>query len=228
LIRLLDHIECKYLSVEGISNFISLISNEPMSSLVWSSLCRRLELPVSVPPDPRGPRLIDLDLDRDRPFEGVFAYLGRQCGKNPQDAGLIAISADDVASGYKDYDLLSEGRLFASGGTAVDHYVKIDLKEIGLVPSGYSVKTHGSPANGINFVRSWRFEGSNDDSEWEVLDNHTNSDELMGNNKEVSFMISTTTQFRFLRFIMTGVNSSGYGHLFLQRLEIFGHLQSIP
>jgi hypothetical protein len=110
----------------------------------------------------------------------------------------------------------------------VGHYVKIDLTNLRLIPSGYSVKTHGDGWNtGKHFVRSWQFEGSNDDSKWEVLDSHSDSEELMGHEKEVSFVLFTTTQFRFLRFMMTAVNSSATNHLILQRLDIFGLLESI-
>jgi hypothetical protein len=59
-----------------------------------------------------------------------------------------------------------------------------------------------------------------------VLDSHTDSEEMIGHNEEVSFTISSYSEFRFLRFIMTGMNSSGGRELILQRLEIFGLLKS--
>jgi hypothetical protein len=227
LIGLLDYIECKYLSVEGISTFVSMLSKESISSSVWSSLCRRLEIPVSVPNvNPRA-RDHSFTLDRNRPFDGVFAHLSRQCGENPHNAGLVAISANDRCSSFVCHDLVSEGKQWRSESADVDHYVKIDLKDLRLTPSAYSVKTHGSLWTGRLFVRSWRFEGSNDDSRWEVLDSHANSDELMGDDRENSFAISTTTRFRFLRFIQAGVNSSNSRFFCLQRLEAFGLLQSI-
>jgi hypothetical protein len=227
LIGLLDHIECKYLSVEAMSTFLSLVSRESVGSSVWSSICSRLQLPISIPNDNPRVRGLSIPLNRDRPFDGVFAYLWRQCGENPHTAGLIEISVNDEYPNrqYKCYDLLSEGKWWASNNGAVDHYVKIDLKDRRLVPSGYSVKTHGNAFSSGQFVRSWRFEGSNDDSKWEVLDSHTDSGELMGNDKEVSFAISEARAFRFLRLIQTRVNSSGGRYLALQRLELFGQLQ---
>jgi hypothetical protein len=225
LIGLLDYIESQYLSVEGISSYVSLISRESMSSSVWSSLCSRLQLPVSVPNG--NPRIRGhlISLDRNRPFDGVFARLWRQCGKNPHDAGLIAISANNECPSVNCSDLLSGERCWYSSSANVDHYVKIDLKDLRLIPSGYSVNTHAIGETSAYFVRSWHFEGSNDDSKWEVLDSHTDAEELMGNNREVSFAISTTEEFRFLRFIMCGVNSSGTHELVLRRLETFGLLR---
>jgi hypothetical protein len=233
LIGLLDYIECKYLSVEAMSTFVSLISYESMSPSVWGSICSRLRLPVSVSnvnPRQHGDSIL---LDRSRPFDGVFAHLWRKCGKNPDSAGLLAISANDQTSNCKFplHELIAdsskEGQWWGTNGSAVDHYVKIDLKDMVLAPSGYSVKTHNKAWAESYFLRSWRFEGSNDDSTWEVLDSHKDSEQLMGNDKEISFTISMTTEFRFLRLIMIGVNSSNSRQLSLQRLEVFGRLRRI-
>jgi hypothetical protein len=234
LIGLLDYIECKYLSVEAMSTFVSLISHESMSTSVWSSICSRLQLPVSAsnlnPREHAG----SIRLNRSQPFDGVFAHLWRQCGKNPHSTGLIAISANEESANcaFPVYELITnsskERKWWGSNNSPVDHYVKIDWKNMVLAPSGYSVKAHNTSwSAGGHFVRSWRFEGSNDVSAWEVLDSHTNSEELMRNDTEASFGISTTAQFRFLRFVMTGVNSSNTHQLSLQRLEVFGVLKRI-
>jgi hypothetical protein len=107
--------------------------------------------------------------------------------------------------------------------------VKIDLKDLRLVPSWYSVKAHGAAfVQGSHFVPPWRFDGSDDGSKWEVLDSHTDSGELMGNDKEASFAISAVRTFRFLPFIQTGANSFRSRYFCLQRLEIFGQLQRNP
>jgi hypothetical protein len=230
LIRLLDYIRCEYLSSEAMSRYISLISIESMSLSVWESLCCRLQLPVSLSPEQPHFNSQFIPLDRSRPFDGIFAHLSRQCGKNPHRAGLIAISANDELPNCPCHDLISPqlngGTSWTTNCGTFDHYVKIDLKDMLLVPSGYSVKTYSRTQCGKNCaVRSWRFEGSNtNDSRWEVLDRHRDSDLMMEHGKEVSFAISTTTKFRFLRFIQTGTNSSGDGQLCLQRLEVFGLL----
>jgi hypothetical protein len=85
---LLDYIECEYLSSDSISRFISLISIENLSSGIWSSICRRLELPVSLLiPNPRlkTPPDLYLRLDESHPFEGVFfSSLGEMWSKSTQ------------------------------------------------------------------------------------------------------------------------------------------------
>jgi hypothetical protein len=84
-------------------------------------------------------------------------------------AHLIQMSANDETPNrlYKYYDLLSEEKWWAPTNAGVDHYVRIDLEDLRLLPSGYSVKVHGSArGKGSYFVRSWCFDGSNDDSKW--------------------------------------------------------------
>jgi hypothetical protein len=73
-------------------------------------------------------------------------------------------------------------------------------------------------------LKSWRFEGSNDDSKWELLHSQTNSTALTGNDKEASFEFSSSSTFRFLRFVMVGQNSNGHYQHSLQGLEVFGRL----
>jgi hypothetical protein len=72
LIGLLDYIESKYLSVRAMSDFVSLISPELMSSSVWSSICSRLQLPISV--RHRNPRMRrhSRHLDRNRPSDDAL------------------------------------------------------------------------------------------------------------------------------------------------------------
>jgi hypothetical protein len=145
---------------------------------------------------------------------------------------LIEISANDVQghSTLRCHDLISSesksGKCWGTNGTAIDHFVKIDFRNFRLCPSAYSVKTHSPSWSTGFFLQSWHFEGSNDDLEWEVLDNHTTCDDLKGNDRVVSFGLSThsSTTFRFLRFIMIGTNSGNSRQLSLQQLEVFGHL----
>jgi hypothetical protein len=152
------------------------------------------------------------------------------CGQNPHLAGLIAISAADEGTGrqFECHDLISAaskaGKWWSTGGNQFDHSVQIDFKNYRIRPSGYSVKVHNSSWSGAHFVKSWRFEGSNDGTSWEVLDSHTNSSELSACDREVSFECQSSSQFRVVRFLMVGANSSGDRYLSLQRLELFGEL----
>jgi hypothetical protein len=225
---LLDCLEIQYLSVSSISHFISHISIESLNSQLWSSICRRLSLSVS--PSISNPRLtipagIDAKLNRTRPFEGVFHHLWTECGRNPHLAGLIEISAPDERSDrmFQCYDLISHesksGKWWGMNDANKAHYVQIDFKDLRICPSAYSVKVHNAIwGNNNYFLRSWRFEGSNNGSDWSVVDSHTDSSDLRQNDKEMSFEFSSSSSFRFLRFLKVGADWSGDYHLFFYEI----------
>jgi hypothetical protein len=191
---------------------------------------RRLILSVS--PSAANPRLRRqiIAVDRSRPFDGIFCSLWKSCGENPHLAGLIAISAVDERSNttFECHDLISDasksGKWWATEPSQIDHFVQIDFKDYRIRPSGYSVKVHNSSWSSSAFLKSWRFEGSNDGTSWAVLDSHTDSSELSENDREISFEFESSSQFRFVRFLMVGGDSLGYRRLSLQRLEVFGEL----
>jgi hypothetical protein len=171
-----------------------------------------------------------ISLDRSRPFDGVFSELWKSCGQNPHLAGVIEVSAPDEYSNrtFECHDLISAAskarKWWATRNDAMDRYVQIDFKDYRIRPSGYSVKAHSSRWSRADFVRSWRFEGSQDGTAWEALDSHTDSSDLSANDREASFECRSSSEFRFVRFVMVGVNSSGNRQLSLQRLEVFGEL----
>jgi hypothetical protein len=230
---LLNCLEIQYLSVSSISRFISHISIESLNWQLWSSICRRLSLSVFAPIS--NPRFTispnsDMKLNRARPFDGVFYYLWTWCRRNPHLAGLIEISAPDQYDRchFQCYDLITHesksGKHWATQNTNTVHYVQIDFKDLRLCPSACSVKVHNSTWSGGAFLRSWRFEGSNNGSDWSIVDSHSDSSDLTQNDKEMSFEVSFSSFFRFLRFLMVGPNSSGNYYFSLQALEVFGRL----
>jgi hypothetical protein len=108
--------------------------------------------------------------------------------------------------------------------TNVPHYLQIDFKDLQICPSAYSVKTHSSSCTPGQFVKSWEFEGSADGSTWQCLDRHSNCTDLRPNDAVMSYHISSSSYFRYLRFRVVGKNSSSTWYFFLQQIEIFGRL----
>jgi hypothetical protein len=164
-------------------------------------------------------------LDRAHPFDGIFHHLWTECGGNPHLAGLIEISAPTERNDrmFQCYDLISHesksGKWWGTNDANKAHYVQIDFKDLRICPSAYSVKVHSRTWNSSSFLRSWRFEGSNNCSDWSVIDSHTDSSDLRQNDKEMSFEFSSSSSFRFLRFLKVGVDWSGDDHLFFYKIR---------
>jgi hypothetical protein len=236
-LALLDYVEPQYLSVSSNSRFISHISIEFLNSRLWSSICRRLLLSVSSPianPRMKIPTSTDVKLNRTQPFDGVFHHLWTKCGRNPHLAGVIEISAPTERSDrqFHCYDLISHesksGKWWGTNDQNRTHFVLIDFKDLRICPSAYSVKVHSASWTSQSFLRSWRFEGSNNGSNWSIIDSHTDSSDLRQNDKEMSFEFSSSSSFRFLRFLKVGVDWSSWYQLSLQGLEVFGRLIAKP
>jgi hypothetical protein len=230
---LLETIESQYLSSSAIREYCELLTPDSVSRMGWESICRRLCLPVQ--PGNRNRRLKrpvgrNIPFDSGKPFDGIFHYLFGKTGRNPHRSGLISVSAPDeqTARGFNCEDLLSHeskaGKWWATNSNNVLHYVQIDLKDMKICPSAYSVKAHNSSCATGHFIQSWVFEGSDDGSSWESLDEHWNSNDLRRNDAVASHNISTTAVFRFLRFRMVGETTDSSWHFCLQQIEVFGVL----
>jgi hypothetical protein len=95
-----------------------------------------------------------------------------------------------------------------------------------ICPSGYSLKAHSITWSEVNFLRSWRFEGSHDGLNWDSLDTQTDNTTLTENDKEDSFPVSASTGYRFLRILILNRNWSGNNWVGMQQIELFGRIIS--
>jgi hypothetical protein len=161
----------------------------------------------------------------------IFHKLSQECKGNPHLSGKVKVTANDQASNrqFQAHDLIYEtdksGKWWATNNTAIDHYIKFEFPSSRICPSGYSLKAHNvSWSRGGDFIQSWRFEGSNDDSGWTTLDTQNGSDGIAGNDKAAFFPISTMQPYRFLRIITGSPTSSGCHQLSMQQIEVFGRV----
>jgi hypothetical protein len=216
-----------------IGEYCELLNPDSLSRLAWESIFRRLCLPVQqANPNRRlkGPVGRRLDFDSGKPFDGIFHYLFGKAGGNPHQSGLISVSAPDEQTNrtFNCEALVSHeskaGKWWGTDNKNVPHYVQIDLKDMKICPSAYSVKAHSSSCTSGHFVQSWAFEGSVDGSSWQNLDEHSNSNDLNRHDAVGSYNISTTAVFRFVRFRMVGQSTSSSSYFFLQQIEVFGVL----
>lgn len=78
-------------------------------------------------------------------------------------------------------------------------------------------------------MQSWVIEGSNDESQWKVLDTRTGVTNLIGLHTIYTFEISEQLQpndfYQFIRLRMTGPNNGRTNILNLSALEYFGILK---
>jgi hypothetical protein len=238
---LIEYVEAQYLSEMCISDYISFVDPDRLSRGTWLSICRRLSLPVS--PSTVNPRLnvsiakvptVTFGGDQSSMFRGIFDKLREECKGNPHLCGKVKVSANDERSDrtFQVHDLIwssdKSGKWWGTHSTDIEHFIKFEFPSSRICPSGYSLKAHSSIWTSGSLIRSWRFEGSNDDSRWTTLDTQTDSDAIAGTDKEAFFPISSTEAYRFLRIMTRSPTSSGNHQFSMQQIELFGQIHPSP
>jgi len=73
-----------------------------------------------------------------------------------------------------------------------------------------------------HYLRTWKLQGSNDDSNWTDIDVHTNNTALNSPSQWLSFPVTSSVAYKHFRLLMTGQNSSGQHYLCLGEIELYG------
>lgn len=169
---------------------------------------------------------------------GVLYYKGT--------SGLTVTFSNPITSGAVRYQLLPQtynadlsqfginyatdrGAAANAGFTGLDlpdgskPWVTIDLLDKELQPNYYTIQGR-SDFNG-NFLRSWIFEGSNDNTNWTTLDTRT-GDTQQGQGIWGTYTASASIGYRYLRIRQTAVDSSGNWLLGLGEIEFYGVLSN--
>ena len=172
----------------------------------------------------------DFLYDASNPLGGIIDHLTRQYGGNVHDMGVVEVTASDV------YDPIDHPKNAADLGTdtifhsenELNSWICYDFKKRSVTPTSYSVRTYGYYPGG-NHLKSWVFEGSNDQNIWTILDRRDNNHDLNDEFALHNFSISPvpTNSFRFLRLRLTGQDhyeSHVLYYLIITSLEVFGTL----
>jgi hypothetical protein len=169
------------------------------------------------------------------PFDtnGVFHHIGTngdtETYKNPHDSGEVVAKMSSIHVGDPARLVEHDGRTVNYTNNDANSWVSVDLgKGRSLVPSNYCLR-HGYHGNGLFRLRSWDFEGSNDDNHWTVLRAYKNDNSLPDQGFSVAaWKVEGVNQaYRYFRIMMTGNNSHGPNHtLCCAGIELYGRLLS--
>jgi hypothetical protein len=154
-------------------------------------------------------------------LDGIIASLTRRYGGNVHNQGIVTISASSLLGkdhqGRNAADLNSDS-LFCSRNKS-DSWLCYDFKDRRVILTRYSMRSAFRP-----FPKSWVIEGSLNGTSWMQLDKQMNTKDLIGQNRVVSFPVSTVAESRFIKLSMTGNDHSGDSFFCLSAVEFFGTL----
>jgi hypothetical protein len=97
-----------------------------------------------------------------------------------------------------------------------------------LAVNHYCLRHTSGGGNGTSALRTWRLEGSNDNSTWTVLKTHTNDAGIAQQDHAVAAWAvapPTAEGFRHFRILQHGKNGAGYDNLLCKGIELYGTLQ---
>lgn len=229
---LLSHLRLEHLSSEDISLFIDLIDSIDVNDIMrfLPSIYRRLKCKVSGN---------EIDLENNRrlkglsipykgnKFEGIFSYYYMKEGCNPVTKGIITIenttnNCQPSASFLVDPEKRQQTNWICTTGNTNDGSFIIDFKDARVSLTGYSLKAHSQVWYNTHFIKSWKIEGSTDKKSWAVIDEQKDSTILQSNLAEGFWPCEQSRPFRFIRIMMTDINSSNCYLMALHAIEFFG------
>jgi hypothetical protein len=231
---LFEYVRFEYLSSKSMRSFIEMMSEsfDLLTFPIWHSLCPRLSLSVSV--GSSVDRFIKQYLsvvcrfDINSKQDGIISYLTKRYGGHVIDRNIVSITASSIPYPQThplryvaDFDNQS---YFATQNEA-NSWICYDFKNMQIKVTHYSIRSRRD-GNG-DHLRSWTLEGSEDGLRWVKIDDRTKDTSLNSQGAISSFSISESFQseFRMIRLLQTGKNSSGHDCLLVNAIEFFGVLK---
>jgi hypothetical protein len=221
--NLIGYVRCEFLSAIGIAKFVETIEIEQIHSVLWNSICSRLQNTCSSSPDLR--RLKSRRFPHAKSdLEGIIHHLSLKCGGNVHTKGLVTITASSSYSGQQPVETIAN---FGQPSNWVSYatpnsWVMFDFKEPQVSIEGYSVNS--GPVG--YWLLTWEMEASDDASSWRTIHGRSTK-ELVGVNHTRYFACNSASKefHRYVRIRQTGVNHNNSLYLEIGSLELFGRLR---
>jgi hypothetical protein len=117
---------------------------------------------------------------------------------------VVLTSLSDCDSDYGKENVLNPDDKFWCSNNVENSWIQFHFTKNRISPSKYLIRNHSNWY--YHSTQSWKLEGSNNESNWELIDNVTNCEIFKQNNQEKTFSCQTEKFFSFLRFTQTQEN----------------------
>eukprot|EP00494_Astrolonche_serrata_P023261 UN23519 len=148
-------------------------------------------------------------------------YLGN--GKNPIDMGAVEVTCSSLQYDSEPVKKLLDREIIRVV-TKADPYQNLVIKLVGKKAkmSKYSLRHYSSWDT--EALRSWKIEGTNDNSCWTLISKHTQDMTLKTKGGTGTWTVNTDEFYSTFRLTMTGMNSNNHWYLALSGFEMYGDL----
>lgn len=157
-----------------------------------------------------------------KPFEGVFNSIKSNGGIDELKKEVKVIPSDEICMNYD--NIIDNNFKQHWFSFYPNPWIKFDFGKKRINVTNYSLRTYsGDP--GCGHLKSWVLEGSNDNINFEKIDEVLESDFLNSPSAEHTFNCDCKEYYKLLRLSLIGRNHAGSDFLVIRSIEFFGSLQ---
>ncbi|KAK8880655.1 positive regulation of cilium movement [Tritrichomonas musculus] len=152
---------------------------------------------------PKKEILMIFDYNEGHEFEGIFNHLIFKTGGNIHDNGTIEVTTNSLYKPCHPRNLLelNNGKYYNAKSGEKNFWVCFDFKDKEIELSHYSIKSFDCD---VAHIKNWVIEISNDCSNWEKIDEHSNCNDLNGRLISKTFKVKRNHFTRYCRFRHNG------------------------
>lgn len=195
----------------------------------------------SAPSLPEGGGM-ELTYSSDGDTNGAIYWIGTNFGagafSNPHTSGAVTVVFSSIITGSPAWVVDRAPNSNITPGNSNGEWIAIDLGAgRSVLPKRYSLRQRSQDA--VYLMRNWKLQGSNDAAgnsvaqlnaaTWVDLDVQSNNTTIAGASQWVSpEVVGASTSYRWLRVVVTGLNSHGQYYFCLAEFEVYGTFYGTP
>ena len=227
-----------FVDEEKIQEFIEIFDFNDIDGEIWSNISIRLKQKIDKCNDENykhhqcklnglesESKLNGLKFEclHNNQFDGIINFLRKKSNDNIKS--MINITASSIiGDNYSPYNACLFKDNYFESNNENNSWICFDFKEHKIIPSNYIIKSCGSGQP--NKPKTWILEGSNDQTNWQILDEQNNCPHLKGSYAVHTFDIQKENigPFKYIRIKQTGNNWQGnYYYFTMNSIEFYGY-----
>lgn len=222
-----------------IEEFVEIYNISDITQEIWASISQRLiqQIKISLSEQINNNRYkgknkhdkqgISLLYKNDSQFSGIIKYLKNKYKDNIEnEISITASSIPNPARQPRNVILYEDKSKDFFSTNESNPWICFDFKDYSIRPTNYIIRSGSYDENSVH-PKSWIIEGSNDNENWEILDEQVDCSCLNGKNRVHAFTITKkeeNSEYRYVRMHLTGENWCGCYHMAIESIEFYGTL----
>ncbi|KAK8836763.1 hypothetical protein M9Y10_037284 [Tritrichomonas musculus] len=218
-----------FLSENGIRNFLNEVSIREIDEALWSSISRRLVMPVSTEVE-NDRALVDPSTFLyygSNEFDGILNHFTKQTNGNIHKNGTVEIKCSNLCCGSIEtlVNFNDHSNWVHVNGSPCPRWLQIDFKGRKVQINSYMICASEDSSN-KRFIKHWAVEISENGNSWEKVDERNNNFDLNEKQKKKLFRLKgdMTKPFRYIRIITDKPNHQDSDGFTIGNLELYGRI----